>query len=154
MWLECSHAQAVDYMADNCGVCAENMCVHCGGEAEQCCMDSEQVEYCSGSNMRCTDGVIPAPFSHGPWPTPRHNTSCNFVLNVKVYAPWHPALATNRRKVAVLTQPTGQATAQHVRRSGCLATLRLPRTQTLGQHANTVDTRTSHAASQAARMHC
>lgn len=46
-------------------VSAENMCARCGGEAEQCCMDSEQVEYCAGSNMRCDTGVVSAPMLYG-----------------------------------------------------------------------------------------
>lgn len=37
----------------------ENMCVKCGGEDEPCCMDSDDVEYCAGSNMKCDRGEVP-----------------------------------------------------------------------------------------------
>jgi hypothetical protein len=47
------------------GLAAESICVRCGGEAEQCCVDSNQVQYCAGSNMRCDGGMYPRPCPNG-----------------------------------------------------------------------------------------
>jgi hypothetical protein len=74
------HEQS-DILAHNQGVAAENICARCGGEAEQCCMDSNQVEYCAGSNMRCDGGVYPllhpAAFTFSWRPTVVRSTSNN-----------------------------------------------------------------------------